>query len=156
MTTRNRPSMMPGGEQVGAMSARRWRSMERKARADHERYLLSTIGQLAASGARVALDEPLRRRARRPGVIVVRGAGWQLALVGTSPLADGVASDHGRLWHVAGAGRYGSYWWLHLADGEDSAGHQVSILAFHLRFDGATGGAEIQPATPLGHAHRNW
>ncbi len=155
MTTRNRQSMIPGGQQMGGMSARRWRSMERKARADHERQLLSTIGQLAASGAQLALDEPLPRHARGPGVIVVRGVGWQLALVGTSPLADGVASDRGRLWHVAGAGRYGTYWWLRLADGEDSAGQQVSILAFHLRFDGATGGEEIPAATPLGHAHRN-
>jgi hypothetical protein len=154
MTTRNRQSMIPG-QQMGGMSARRWRSMERKARADHERQLLSTIGHLAASGAQVAMDEPLRH-ARRPGVIVVRGAGWQLALVGTSPLADGVNSDPARLWHVAGAGRYGPYWWLRLTDGEDSAGPQVSILAFHLRFDGAPGGAEIRPALPLGHAHRNW
>jgi hypothetical protein len=156
MTTRNRQSMIPGDQQMGGMSARRWRSMERKARADHERQILSTIGQLAASGAQVSMDEPLRRRAGRPGVIVVRGVGWQLSLVGTSPLADGAASDHGRLWHVAGAGRYGSYWWLRLADGEDSAGPQVSILAFHLRFDGATGGSEVQSALPLGHAHRNW
>lgn len=146
--------MTPSGQRMGGMSARRWRSMERRARADHERQLLSIIDQLAATGAPVIIDEALCNRGHRPGVIVVRGAGWQLVLVGTSALAGGIASDPARPWHVAGVGRYGRYWWLRLADGEDSTDERVSILAFHLQFDRAPGGGEIQPAS-LGHTHRN-
>ncbi len=146
--------MTPGGPRMGGMSARRWRSMERRARADHERQLLSIIGRLAAAGARVVIDEAPCHRAQDPRVIVVGGEGWQLALVGTSALPVGV-TDPGRPWHVAGAGRYGPYWWLRLAAGEDVTGQPVTMLAFHLQFDVAPGGAEIQPAPPLGHTQRN-
>jgi hypothetical protein len=134
-----------------------WRRAERRAVAEHERWLVAKLRGLTAAGAPVfwVTESAASQGANMTGGIVrMRCPGWLLLLAGVAsgPRADlERAARQGRL-RLAAAGRYGKLWWIEIvADGAARA-EKVVLLGSHLQLIPASGGHGGGPAPrPAGH-----
>jgi hypothetical protein len=121
--------------------------VERRAVADHERWLAGQLRGLAA--ARVPVFCGSGPGPTPAGLVDLRLRGWQLLLAGVaaSPRADlERAARLGRL-RLAAAGRYGRFWWVEIVTDGGAAGEKVVLLAARLRLTRAGGGHD-RPAAP--------
>jgi hypothetical protein len=138
-----------------------WRRVERRAVADHERWLAAQLRRLAAArvpvfGAAETAADATARTARTAGIVRLRLQGWQLLLAGVAsgPRADlEHAGRRGRL-RLGAAGRYGRLWWIEVVSDGAAAGENVVLLGSRVRLTPAGGGhdpaADPQPAGHLG------
>jgi hypothetical protein len=134
-----------------------WRRAERRAVAEHERWLAAKLRRLTA--ARVpalwvtesAADQVADMAA---GIVRMRRPGWQLLLAGVAsgPRADlEHAARQGRL-RLNAAGRYGKFWWIEVAADSAARGEKVVLLGSHLQLIPASGGYGWAAAPrPVGH-----
>lgn len=127
-------------------AARVWRRIERRAVHGHDRQLRAALRQAVAARAPVLAA---RAMAARPGAPTVLGSaeltlpGTLLHLVGITPLAQLDITETAGSARLAGAGRYGPFWWIQLA----SAGRpDVVVLARQVRLTGP--GRHPGPPTP--------
>jgi hypothetical protein len=135
-----------------------WRRAERRAVADHERWLAAKLRRLTA--ARVPVFWVMESAANQvadmtAGIVRMRRPGWQLLLAGVAsgPRADlEHAARQGRL-RLDAAGRYGKLWWLEIVTDSAARGEKVVLLGSHLRLIPASGGtgwaAAPRPAADL-------
>jgi hypothetical protein len=134
-----------------------WRRLERRAVADHERWLAAKLRRLAAAQVPVfwaAESAAGQATARTAGIVRLRLQGWQLLLAGVAsgPRADlERAGRRGRL-RFGGAGRYGRLWWIEIVSDGAAAGEKVVLLGSHVRLTPAGGGHDPAAAPrPAGH-----
>jgi hypothetical protein len=122
-----------------------WRRMERRALAEHERWLAAKLRRLTAARVPVfwvtesAADQVADMTA---GIVRMRRPGWQLLLAG---VASGARADlehaarRGRL-RLNAAGRYGKFWWIEIATDSAARAEKVVLLGSHLQLIPASGG----------------
>jgi hypothetical protein len=134
-----------------------WRRVERRAVADHERWLAAKLRRLTAAQVPVfwaAESAAGQAAAWTTGIIRLRLQGWQLVLAGVAagPRADlERAGRQGRL-RLSAAGRYGKFWWIEIVSEGAAAGEKVVLLGSRLRLTPAGGGPEPAAAPqPAGH-----
>ncbi len=137
-----------------------WRRAERRAVADHERWLAATLRRLAA--ARVPVFWVMEDAASQvtdmtAGIVRMRRPGWRLLVAGVAsgPRADlEHAARQGRL-RLDAAGRYGKFWWIEVATDSAARGEKVVLLGSHLQLIPASGGHGWATAPqPTGHLAR--
>jgi hypothetical protein len=137
----------------------RWslRRAERRAIAEHERWLAAKLRQLTA--ARVSVSWVTESAANQvadmtAGIVRMRRPGWQLLIAGVAsgPRADlKRAARHGRL-RLAAAGRYGKFWWIEIATESATRGEKVILLGSHLQLIPERGGhGRAVAARPVAH-----
>ncbi len=122
-----------------------WRRAERRAVADHERWLIAKLLQLTS--ARIpafwtAQSSVSQAPDTTAGIVRLRRSGWQLLLAGAAsgPRADlEHASRQGRL-RLRAAGRYGRFWWIEIVTDGAARGEKVVLLGSHLQLIPARGG----------------
>ena len=133
-----------------------WRRAERRAVADHERWLAAKLRRLTAARAPVFwVTESANQLAdMAAGIVRMRRPGWQLLLAGVAsgPRADlEHAARQGRL-RLAAAGRYGKFWWIEIATDSAARAEKVVLLGSHLQLIPASGGHGGAAAPrPVGH-----
>jgi len=134
-----------------------WRRAERRAVAEHERWLAAKLRRLTA--ARVPVFWVMESAANQvadmtTGIVRMRRPGWQLLIAGVAsgPRADlEYAARQGKL-RLDGAGRYGKFWWIEVAADSDARGEKVVLLGSHLQLIPAGGGHGWAAAPrPVGH-----
>jgi hypothetical protein len=134
-----------------------WRRAERRAIAEHERWLAAKLRRLTA--ARVPVFWVMESAANQvadmtAGIVRMRRPGWQLLIAGVAsgPRADlEHAARQGRL-RLNAAGRYGKFWWIEIATDRAAHGEKVVLLGSHLRLIPASGGHGWAAAPrPAGH-----
>jgi hypothetical protein len=122
-----------------------WRRAERRAVAEHERWLAAKLRRLTA--ARVPVFWVTESAANQmadmtAGIVRMRCPGWQLLLAGVAsgPRADlGRAARQGQL-RLDAVGRYGKFWWIEVATDSAARGEKVVLLGTHLQLIPASGG----------------
>jgi hypothetical protein len=134
-----------------------WRRAERRAIAEHERWLAAKLRRLTT--ARVPVFWVTESAANRvadmsAGIVCMRRPGWQLLIAGVAPgpRADlEHAAREGRL-RLDAAGRYGKFWWIEVATDGASRGEKVVLLGSHLQLIPTGGGHGWAAAPqPVGH-----
>jgi len=134
-----------------------WRRAERRAVAEHERWLAAKLRRLAA--ARVPVFWVMEDAASQvtdmtAGIVRMRRPGWQLLVAGVAsgPRADlEHAARQGRL-RLDAAGRYGKFWWIEIATDSAACGEKVVLLGSHLQLIPSSGGHGWAAAPqPAGH-----
>ena len=134
-----------------------WRRAERRAVAEHERWLAAKLRRLTA--ARVPVFWVMESAANQvadltAGIVRMRRPGWQLLLAGVAsgPRADlERAARRGRL-RLDAAGRYGKFWWIEIATDSPARDEKVVLLGSHLQLIPAGGGHGGAAAPrPVGH-----
>jgi len=142
---------------LGMRARRSWRRVERRAVADHERWLAAKLRRLTA--ARVPVFWVTESAANQmadmaAGIVRMSRPGWQLLLAGVAagPRADlERAARQGRL-RLAAAGRYGKFWWIEIATDSAARVEKVVLLGSHLQLIPAGGGRGWAAAPrPAGH-----
>jgi hypothetical protein len=129
-----------------------WRRAERRALAEHERWLVAKLRRLAAARGPVFwVTESAASQAAgmTAGIVRMRRPGWQLLLaeVASGPRADlEHAARRGRL-RLAAAGRYGKFWWIEIVADSAARSEKVVLLGSHLQLIPASGG-DGWPAAP--------
>lgn len=134
-----------------------WRRAERRALAEHERWLAAKLRRLTAARVPVfwvtesAADQVADMTA---GIVRMRRPGWQLLLAG---VASGARADlehaarQGRL-RLDAAGRYGKFWWIEIVTDGAARDGKVVLLGSHLQLIPASGGHGVAAAPrPVGH-----
>jgi hypothetical protein len=133
---------------LGMVARWSWRRAERKAVADHERWLAAKLHGLAA--ARIPVFRAAGRAAAgTAGTVDLRLRGWQLLMAGVAAGPRGdleAAARRGRL-HLDAAGRYGRLWWIEIVRDGAAPGEKVVLLGSHLRLAPTRGGHDA-PAAP--------
>ena len=134
-----------------------WRRAERRAVAEHERWLAAKLRQLTAARVPVFwVTESAANQvtAMTAGIVRMRRPGWQLLIAGVAsgPRADlEHAARQGRL-RLDDAGRYGKFWWIEIATDSASRGEKVVLLGSHLQLIPTGGGHGWAAAPrPVGH-----
>ena len=134
-----------------------WRRAERRAFAEHERWLAAKLRRLTA--ARVPVFGVTESAASQvadmtAGIVRMRRPGWRLLIAGVAsgPRADlEHAARQGRL-RLDAAGRYGKFWWIEFATDSAARGETVVLLGSHLQLIPASGGYGWAAAPrPAGH-----
>ena len=134
-----------------------WRRAERRAVAEHERWLAAKLRRLTA--ARVPVFWVMESAASQvtgmtAGIVRMSRPGWQLRLAGVAPgpRADlDRAARQGRL-RLAAAGRYGKFWWIEIVTDSAARGEKVVLLGSRLQLIPAGGGHGWAAAPrPAGH-----
>jgi hypothetical protein len=134
-----------------------WRRAERRAVAEHERWLVAKLRQLTA--ARVPVFWVTESAANQvadmtAGIVRLRRPGWRLLMAGVAsgPRADlEHAARQGGL-RLDAAGRYGKFWWIEVATDSAARGKKVVLLGSHLLLIPAGGGHGWAAAPrPVGH-----
>jgi len=122
-----------------------WRRAERRAVAEHERWLAAKLRRLTAARAPVfwVLESAASQVSdMTAGIVRIRRPGWQLLLAGVAsgPRADlEHAARQGRL-RLDNAGRYGKFWWIEIATDSAARAEKVVLLGSHLQLTPASGG----------------
>jgi hypothetical protein len=143
---------------LGVRARWSWRRAERRAVAEHERWLAAKLRRLAAARVPefwVAESAAGQAAGMTAGIVRMRRPGWQLLIAGVAsgPRADlEHAARRGRL-RIDGAGRYGKFWWVEIATDSAARGEKVLLLGSHLQLIPASGGhgrtAAPRPVEPL-------
>jgi len=127
-----------------------WRRAERRAVADHERWLAAKLRRLAGVPAFWTPETAGSQAADGAATIVrLRHRGWQLLLAGVAsgPCAElEQAGRRGRL-RLGAAGRYGRFWWIEIVTDGAARGEKVVLLGSHLQLIPA-GGAHGRAVAP--------
>src|ERR1700738_3232500 len=122
-----------------------WRRAERRAVAEHERWLATKLQRLTAARVPefwVTESAPNQVADMTAGIVRMRRPGWQLLIAG---VASGPRADlehpprQGRL-RLDAAGRYGKFWWIEIATDSAARGEKVVLLGSHLQLIPASGG----------------
>jgi hypothetical protein len=122
-----------------------WRRAERRAVAEHERWLAAKLRRLAAARVPVfwvAESAASQAADMTAGIVRMRRPGWQLLIAGVAsgPRADlERAARRGRL-RIDAVGRYGKFWWIEIATDSAAHGEKVLLLGSHLQLIPASGG----------------
>jgi hypothetical protein len=133
-----------------------WRRAERRAVAEHERWLAAKLQRLTAARVPVfwvteSAASPLA--GMTAGIVRMRRPGWRLLMAGVAsgPRADlERAARRGRL-RLDAAGRYGKFWWIEITADSSARGEKVVLLGSHLQLIPARGGHGWAPAPrPVG------
>jgi len=138
---------------MGIRARRSWHRVERRAVADHERWLAAKLHRLAAARVPVfgATESAAgHATARTAGIVRLRLQGWQLLLAGVASGPRGDlerAGRRGRL-RLDAAGRYGRLWWIEIVSDGAAAGEKVVLLGSHVRLTPAGGGHHPAAAPP--------
>jgi hypothetical protein len=131
----------------------RWRQAERRAVADHERWVCQTLQRLAfIHTPLLAVGEGEERSgtAADAGVVSLTLPGRRLILAGVArgprlALADAAGRGHLQL---DAAGRYGRFWWIQVK-GETGPGEKIVLLGSHLHLSPGSAGyrrrLDLQP-----------
>jgi hypothetical protein len=133
-----------------------WRRAERRAVAEHERWLAAKLRRLTAARVPVFwVTESANHVAdMTAGIVRMRRPGWQLLIAGVAsgPRADlEHAARQGRL-RLDAAGRYGKFWWIEIATDSAARDEKVVLLGSHLQLIPASGGHGWGTAPrPVGH-----
>ena len=134
-----------------------WRRAERRALAEHERWLVAKLRRLAAAKGPVfwvTESAPNQVADMTAGIVRMRRPGWQLLIAGVAsgPRADlEHAARQGRL-RVDAAGRYGKFWWIEIATDSAAHGEKIVLLGSHLQLIPTGGGHGWAAAPrPVGH-----
>jgi len=134
-----------------------WRRVERRAVAEHERWLAAKLQRLTAARVPVfwVTESAVNQVAdMTAGIVRMRRPGWQLLIAGVAPgpRADlEHAARQGRL-RVDAAGRYGKFWWIEIATDSAARGEKVVLLGSHLQLIPTGGGHGWAAAPrPVGH-----
>jgi hypothetical protein len=134
-----------------------WRRAERRAVADHERWLAAMLRRLTAAGAPVfwvTESAAIQVADLAAGIVRMRRPGWQLLLAGVAsgPRADlERVARQGRL-RLGAAGRYGKFWWIEITADSVARGEKIILLGSHLQLIPASGGHGWTAAPqPVGH-----
>jgi hypothetical protein len=152
MSTDFRVRHLDPAANLGIRARRFWRRAERRAVAEHERWLAAKLQRLIAARGPVfwvtesAADQVADMTA---GIVRMRRPGWQLLIAGVAsgPRADlEHAASQGRL-RLDAAGRYGKFWWIEVATDSASRGEKVVLLGSHLQLI-PTGGGHGWAAAP--------
>jgi hypothetical protein len=146
-------SLDPTGN-LGIWARWSWRRAERRAVAEHERWLAAKLRRLTAPEvAGFWVTESAASRVT-DGIVRMRCPGWQLLLAG---VASGPRSElehaarQGRL-RLGAAGRYGKFWWIEVVTDSAAHGEKVVLLGSHLQLIPASGGQGWAAAPrPAGH-----
>lgn len=113
-------------------TVRFWRRRERRAVAAHDRQLLGALRHAAAGRVPVLAARAVAARPDAPtalGVVELALPGARLQLVAVTPVTQRAVTEiAGPAW-MAGAGRYGPFWWVGLASGHS----HVVVLADQVR-----------------------
>ena len=134
-----------------------WRRAERRAVAEHERWLAEKLQRLTV--ARVPVFWVMESAANQAadmtaGIVRMRRPGWQLLIAGVAsgPRADlEHAARQGRL-RVDAAGRYGKFWWIEIATDSAARGEKVVLLGSHLQLiPSSKGHGWAATPRPVGH-----
>jgi hypothetical protein len=130
-----------------------WRRVERRAVAQHQRWLAARLRGLSAAQAPVfwAAESAGQETARSAGIVRLRVQGWQLLLAGVASGARGDlerAGRQGRL-RLDAAGRYGKLWWIEVIS--DGASEKLVLLGSRLQLIPAGGGHPAAAPGPAGH-----
>jgi hypothetical protein len=126
-------------------AARVWRRIERRAVAGHDRQLLAALRLAVAARVPVLAARAIPARPGGPtvlGTAELTLPGRLLHLTGVTPLAQLDATQIAGPARLAGAGRYGPYWWVQLASDDRP---DVVVLARRVRLTGP-GGHPYPPA----------
>jgi hypothetical protein len=136
-------------------TARFWRRRERRAVAAHDRQLLEALRHAAAGRVPVLAARAAAARPDAPtalGVAELALPGARLQLVAVTPAAQRAITEiAGPAW-MAGAGRYGSFWWVVLA----SRHSRVVVLAGQVRLIRPGGDLHAPVADDPGGQSRAW
>jgi hypothetical protein len=157
MSTERGTSHLDPVADLGIRARWSWRRVERRAIADHERWLVAKLRQLTAARMPVfwAQESPTdQERESAAGVVRLRHGGWQLLLAGVAagPRADlEHAGCRGRL-RLAAAGRYGRFWWIEIVAEGAALGEKVVLLGSRLQLI-PEGGGRGWAATPWPAGH---
>ena len=142
---------------LGIMARWSWRRAERRAVAEHERWLAAELRRLTATRVPVFWEtesEANQVADMTTGIVRMRRPGWQLLIAGVAsgPRADlEHAARQGRL-RLDAAGRYGKFWWIEIATDSAARGEKVVLLGSHLQLIPASGGPGWTAAPrPVGH-----
>jgi hypothetical protein len=134
-----------------------WRRAERRAVAEHERWLAAELRRLTATRVPVfwVTESEVNQVAdMTTGIVRMRRPGWQLLIAGVAsgPRADlEHAARHGRL-RLDAAGRYGKFWWIEVSTDSAVRGAKVVLLGSHLQLIPRGGGHGWAAAPrPVGH-----
>jgi hypothetical protein len=134
-----------------------WRRAERRAVAEHERWLAAKLRRLTAARVPVFwVTESAANQAAdmTAGIVRMRRPGWRLLLaeVASGPRMDlEHAARQGRL-RLDAAGRYGKLWWIEITTDSATRGEKVVLLGSHLQLIPASGGHDWAAAPrPVGH-----
>jgi hypothetical protein len=130
---------------LGIIARWSWRRAERRAVAEHERWLAAKLRRLTA--AKVPVFWVTESAANQvadmtAGIVRLRRPGWLLLVAGVAsgPRADlERAARQGRL-RLAAAGRYGKFWWIEIATESAARVEKVVLLGSHLQLIPAGGG----------------
>ncbi len=131
---------------IGPLARRRWRRLERRAIAAHQRELVSTLRRLGDEKTPVSRVEIV---AGRTGTMLsLNLPHHRLALAGTAfGACAGLCPPHGLgspAVVLSDAGRYGRAWWLTLSVG----GGAVTVLGSHVRLIPDTYGHAVREDVP--------
>ena len=134
-----------------------WRRAERRAVAEHERWLAAELRRLTAT--RVPVFWVTEREVNQvadmtTGIVRMRRPGWQLLIAGVAsgPRADLEHAVRQGPLRLAAAGRYGKFWWIEIAADNAAPGEKVVLLGSHLQLIPASGGHGWAAAPrPVGH-----
>jgi hypothetical protein len=130
---------------LGRRALRWWDQAERRAVADHERWVCQTLQRLAFPQTKVlaAADAEGRSRpAARAGIVSLTVPGWEVLLAGVAPVPRSALADaagRGRL-RLDSAGRYGRFWWIQAAEDSPGHGEKVVLLGSHLHLSPGSAG----------------
>jgi hypothetical protein len=132
-----------------------WRRAERRAVADHERWLAAKLRRLAAVPA-FWTAEPAGSQAAdsTAGIVRLRHRGWQLLLAGVAsgPRAELERAGREGWLRLGAVGRYGRFWWIEIVTDGAARGEKVVLLGSHLQLTPA-GGAHGRAAAPRPAGH---
>jgi hypothetical protein len=150
------PQLDPAAS-LGIRARWSWRRAERRAVAEHERWLAAKLRRLTT--ARVPARWTTESAANQvadltAGIVRMSCPGWQLLLAGVAsgPRADlEHAARQGRL-RLAAGGRYGKFWWIEIVTDTAARHQKVVLLGSHLQLISASGGRGWAAAPrPVGH-----
>ena len=115
-----------------------WRRAERRAVAEHERWLAAKLRQLTAARVPVFwVTESATNRVAdmTTGIVRMRRPGWQLLMAGVAagPRADLERAARQGWLRLDAAGRYGKFWWIEVATDSASGDEKVVLLGSHLQ-----------------------
>jgi hypothetical protein len=131
-----------GGHVVVALGIRDWwywRRIDRRIVADHQRSVSDSLGLLVAARAPVLVtlrspSEEEQAPDLSTGVAGLVVPGWRLILAGVAAAPRTALASAARTGlQLAGAGRYGKFWWIEVACTDGTRRERVMLLGSHLR-----------------------
>jgi hypothetical protein len=120
-----------------------WRGIAKRVAAEHQVELAARLSTLKSNPVADLQVRPM-------GISVTTLSGWQLALYGVAPsAAESLLRLAGQSCLIADGGRYGRFWWVRVAVGQDHGAAAAAVLGSHLRIDPIRpGAAATDPANP--------